>query len=180
MKHISILSLVFLLILTTGTNCKKNNPESGLPPATQEGKNTCGFLVNGKVWLPRGDNGYPNLTFDYDETLYGGSFSLSGYRYEPNDNTKFSGFGVSARNIVTPGRYNLNLSSDGIGRYSKASGSSLCYYEWYDTIPNFKAHLNITKLDKINRIVSGTFEFAQLKIGCEEVRITQGRFDMKF
>lgn len=180
MKHIPILSLFFLLVISTGTNCKKSNPEGQLPPATQEGKNTCGFLVNGKVWTPRGDNGYPNLTFDYDETLYGGSFSLSGYRYEPNDNSQFSGFAVSARNITTTGRYNLNLSSDRIGRYSKASGSSLCYYEWYDSTINHNAYLNITKLDRTNRIVSGTFEFAQVKTGCEEVRLTNGRFDMKF
>lgn len=177
MKHISILSLLFLLILSSSTNCKKNNPESGLPPATQEGKNTCGFLLNGKVWLPRGDNGYANLVCDYDETFIGGAFNITGYRYEPN---KRSFFGVTGRDITNTGIYKLNISPDKKGDISIDANSKYCIYEWYDTIPNHNAYLNITKLDKVKRIVSGTFEFALIKPGCEEVRITQGRFDMKF
>jgi Family of unknown function (DUF6252) len=180
MKHISLITIL-LLIITSSSNCKKGSLFSDkLPPATQEGKNTCGFLVNGKVWLPRGDNGFPNLLIDYDEILYGGSFSLTGYRYESSDNSKFSGFGVSAKNIVSTGTYSLNTNSERIGRYSDATGSNLCYYEWYDTILNHNAYLKISKLDKVNRIIAGTFEFAQVKQGCEEVRITQGRFDMKY
>ena len=76
MKHISILFLLVLLIISSGANCKKNNPEIGLPPATLEGKNTAGFLLNGEVWLPKGDNGYPNLNFYYDETYRGGHWEL--------------------------------------------------------------------------------------------------------
>jgi hypothetical protein len=77
MKHISILSILFLLIITTGTNCKKTLFGEKLPAATQEGKNTCGFLVNGKVWVARGDNGYPNLSCSYDETYMGGHLILT-------------------------------------------------------------------------------------------------------
>ena len=33
--------------------CKKNDTDpNGLPPATQEGKNTGGLLLNGETWLP--------------------------------------------------------------------------------------------------------------------------------
>jgi hypothetical protein len=178
MKHISILSLAFLLIITAGTNCKKNNVESGLPPATQEGKNTCGFLVNGKVWLPRGDNGYPNLSCSYDETFMGGAFNINGYRYESDLRSTFA---VSGRDIVGTGIYKLNMNFDRSTYFSiDPTNSTYCVYEWYDTIPNHNAFLTITKLDKVNRIVAGTFEFAHLKQGCHEVRITKGRFDMKF
>lgn len=177
MKHISFLFLFLVIVITSGTNCKKNNPESGLPPATQEGKNTAGFLINGKVWLPKGDNGFANLACDYDETFMGGAFNITGYRYEPN---KRSFFGVSGRDITNTGIYKLNLSPDKKGDISIDANSKYCIYEWYDTIPNHNAYLNITKLDKVNRIVSGTFEFALVKPGCEEVRITQGRFDMKY
>ena len=67
-----------------------------------------------------------------------------------------------------------------LAQFSIDDNSGFCIYEWYDTIPNHNAYLNITKLDKVNRIVSGTFEFALIKTGCKEVRITQGRFDMKY
>ena len=108
MKHIFILSLLFLLIISSSTNCKKNTPESGLPQATEEGKNTCGFLVNGKVWLPRGDNGFANLTCYYDETFMGGAFTLNGYRYDDGANNSIS-FVVASDSIQSTGIYKLNI-----------------------------------------------------------------------
>ncbi|MBY0478079.1 MAG: hypothetical protein K2Q24_10565 [Chitinophagaceae bacterium] len=179
MKHISILSSLFLLIISSGTNCKKNNPESGLPPATQEGKNTAGFLVNGKVWLPRGDNGFSNLSCYYDETFMGGAFTLNGYRYDEGANNSIS-FVVASDSIQSAGIYKLNIRKlrTRFGEY--CNKVTLCCYQWTDTIPNHNAFLNITKLDKQKRIVSGTFEFALTLQNCETVRITQGRFDMKF
>jgi hypothetical protein len=181
MKHLLLIVLLFSsLILITGTNCKKNNPEAGLPPATQEGKNTCGFLVNGKVWTPRGDNGYPNLSCSYDETYNGGTFGINGYRYEAGARNS-SGFAVGGNNIKSAGNYKLNISPSLIGIYNSASEN--CWiYEWNDTIPNHNAYLNITKLDKINHIISGTFEFtlSRTGLGCETIHITKGRFDMRY
>jgi hypothetical protein len=76
MKNISLITIL-LLLLTSSSNCIKSGSYTPtLPPATQEGKNTCGFLVNGKVWLPKGDNGFPNLSCDYDETFMGGHLML--------------------------------------------------------------------------------------------------------
>ncbi|HEX8350347.1 MAG TPA: hypothetical protein VF598_10325, partial [Hymenobacter sp.] len=45
-------SLASLLLLSVG--CKKEKTELDLlPAATQQGKNTFGFLLNNKAWLPR-------------------------------------------------------------------------------------------------------------------------------
>lgn len=178
MKYISILSLLFLLIISSGTNCKKNNPENGLPQATQEGKNTAGFLVNGKVWLPRGDNGYANLSCSYDETYNGGTLGINGYRYESGASNS-TGFAIGGNNITSSGYYKINLNSNQVGKYFGSVGQCIIY-NWFDTIPNHGAFLNITKLDKVNRIVSGTFEFALTISGCDTIRITKGRFDMKY
>lgn len=67
-----------------------------------------------------------------------------------------------------------------LAQFSIDDNSGYCIYEWYDTIPNNNAYLNITTLYKQKRIVSGTFEFALARSGCETVRTTQGRFDMKY
>lgn len=179
MKHIS-LTAILVLILTSSSNCKKAGLLGDkLPAATQEGKNTCGFLLNGEVWLPKGDNGFPNLSCDYDETFMGGAFNVTGYRYENGANNS-TNFGVASDSIQTTGMYKLNLRKTRTRYGVYCNLVTLCCYQWTDTIPNHNAFLNITKLDKVNRIVSGTFEFALTTSGCDTVRITQGRFDMKY
>lgn len=93
LKHTNLIPML-LIIIISNNNCKKGGLfGEKLSAATQEGKNTCGFLVNGKVWLPRGDNGFSNLVCDYDETYFGGAFSIAGYRYEQGA-TNSSGFAV--------------------------------------------------------------------------------------
>jgi hypothetical protein len=177
MKHISLFTIL-LLIITSSSNCIKSGLNTAtLPPATQDGKNTCGFLVNGKVWLPRGDNGFPNLNCNYDATYRGGSFNINGYMYENGANNSIS-FVVAIDSLQSTGFYKLNVKGGGIGEY--CNKVTLCCYYWTDTIPNHNAFLSITKLDKQKRIIAGTFEFAQSQRGCDTVRITQGRFDMKY
>ena len=39
---------------------------------------------------------------------------------------------------------------------------------------------SIEALDIANRIISGTFNFKAIKPGCDTVRISDGRFDIKF
>lgn len=176
MKYISILSLFFLLILTTGSSCKKTLFGETLPPATQSGKNTCGFLVNGKVWVPT-KNSTDELSFYYDPNYMNGEISISGTKYETNG-PGFTSFVVAVNNISSTGFFKLNISPNAIGEFSHSI--NYCFRSWDDTIPNHNAFLNITKFDLQNRIISGTFEFALTKAGCETVRITQGRFDMKY
>jgi hypothetical protein len=177
MKYINLVTLL-LFVVTTSSNCKKGGLFGDkLPPATREGKNTCGFLVNGKVWITsRGTFDY--ISVNYDETYNGGTFNINGRKYEKGSNTKYSDFVIALFNLKSEGVYKLNLSSSQVGEYG--TSEPYCVYEWSDTIPNHNAFLNVTKLDKQKRIISGTFEFSQIKQNCEEVRITQGRFDMTY
>ncbi len=43
-----------LAVLLLAGSCKKDEPEAGLPPATHEGKNTAGCLVNGERFVATG------------------------------------------------------------------------------------------------------------------------------
>ena len=177
MKHISLIT-VLVLIITSSSNCKKGGLfDDKLPAATQEGKNTCGFLVNGKVWLPE-RGGFDYVSCDYDETYNGGTFNIHGVQYESGSNSKHTSFGIGGFDIKNVGVYKLNVHADKVASFT--TSDPFCMYQWFDTIPNHNAFLNITKLDKINRIVSGTFEFALTRTGFETIIVTQGRFDMKF
>lgn len=177
MKYLPLFAFL-LLILTSSSNCKKGGLFGDkLPAATQEGKNTCGFLVNGKVWLAvRG--GFDYVSCYYDETYNGGTFNIHGVKYEAGSNSKHTSFGIGGFNIKSAGVYKLNVNADKVASFT--TSDPFCMYQWYDTIPNHNAFLNITKLDKINRIVSGTFEFTLKRDGFGTILVTQGRFDMKF
>ena len=50
----------------------------------------------------------------------------------------------------------------------------------YITDATHPAKVEITRLDLVNRIVSGTFSFTLEKPGCGRVVVTDGRFDSRF
>jgi len=53
--HLIFLSIFFISI--AGCKKHKSNPIDQLPPATQTGANTLGFLLNGEPWTPKGWDG---------------------------------------------------------------------------------------------------------------------------
>lgn len=182
MKRIFFILLLPLLI---NASCKKTvTPTTPtptieqLPPATQEGKNICGFLVNGKVWLPKGriGNGEPNLKWWYDPGYHNGTFNINGSRYDKSEGDKFTGFVIAIDNFSTAGNYELNTSGriTGYSDYNKN-----CIYYREDTIPGSKNFINITTFNLQQGIIAGTFQFSLAKSGCDTIRITEGRFDIK-
>ena len=183
MKYSSTIFLLCLMIFTSSLKCKKNPPPliidntEKLPPATQEGKNTCGFLLNGKVWVPKGNSGRSNPRWYFDPGLNNGSFNLVGTRTENIGDTSFTGFSLSFNNF-SAGYYRINIDSSKAGVFTNSK--NYCSYWWLDTIKNHNSFVNITKFDTQNRIIAGTFEFTLYKPGCDTVRITQGRFDVKY
>ena len=90
LKHyqLCLLLLAFCFLLFSGMKCKKD--EAGidaLPPATQEGKETFGCLVNGEAFTPKGSNlGGPTLSSYYQDlnssTAQGYFFNVSADRKE--------------------------------------------------------------------------------------------------
>ncbi|UOQ73224.1 hypothetical protein [Hymenobacter cellulosilyticus] len=62
-----VFSAPLLLAILPLLQCKSDvtGPESQLPPATQNGANTFGCLVNGRPWTPRGNTGTSNYAVLY-------------------------------------------------------------------------------------------------------------------
>lgn len=50
----------------------------------------------------------------------------------------------------------------------------------YLTKPTITGEMKITRLDEINRIVSGTFWFDAINSSGVKVQVREGRFDMKY
>jgi len=140
-----------------------------LPAITSEGANTFGCLINGEAWTPKGSF-FANHNFDiYHGSVFNGVF-IDMFRRKGNDlPTEYVTFGFrlvpNSMEIDTAQNVNFSL------------GPFVC--QEYDRSLNY--NFNITKLDRTNKIISGTFDFTLFVQEGEEcqdtLRVTDGRFD---
>lgn len=157
MKH---LLLLFIMAVTLSC-CNKNddqsaNPIDQLPPATQTGENTFGFLLNGE---PQSITNSSQMS-----AIYQGGF------------VQFGAGGVFIT-LNNPFEIDINYDLAGKARYIEDNGQQSCYYDFEDS---FEGNIIFTKIDQVNYIISGTFEFSTVNDVCEVVMITNGRFDMQY
>ena len=177
---------ILLLAITIGfTQCCKEKPASsndnnipGLPPVTQTGANTLGFLLNGVPWTPAGNYGTANLSISFDPGINNGVFGISAYRSTAGKRSSF-GIGVSDSLNFLAIPFTRLLSPTSIFSASFSKIDSCILDSYYDSVFS-SGHLKILRLDRIQRIISGEFDFKLSGLGCDTVFVTQGRFDMKF
>ncbi len=80
----TIMTAIGIISIFCFAQCKKNKPDSnGLPAATQEGKNTLGFLLNGQLWKPQGFRRTGHLSIDFDPNFNQGGFNIVAYNFVP-------------------------------------------------------------------------------------------------
>ena len=158
------------------------NPLAALPPETQTGAGTFGCLVNGKAYVTvspikcRGDwQGIKTLFISADS----------------NEDGQYSGdyFGVgllinSAQILQSNQTFTLVIFKQPISPINNqfvadaVSGSKPCVYQG-----NFikTGQVELVKFDGVGRIAAGRFAFTLYEPGgCDTLRVTNGRFDVKF
>ncbi len=176
--------LLMISLATVSVSCTKDN-HNEFPAATQEGKNTFGAYIDGKPFIAGSTlfgTIYPvNALYCSDATiLYNkGFFSIGGIdaRYSVVGIAgniginKLNVFGTGEYPLVDRAGYSTNFNLDGIFYYNEKSGK---------TYLAESGNLTITKLDTINRIVSGRFHFAAKDSLGTKVQITGGIFDAKY
>ena len=177
---------ILLLVITSGfTQCCKEKPNNnndndipGLPPATQTGANTLGFLLNGVPWTPAGNNGTANLSIDFDPGINNGGFGIFGYRGIAVGNVEYFGIGITDSLNFKTAPFSLLLYNK--SKYSILFLRNSCDHRWTDTLVKASGSLTVSKLDRTNNVIAGAFNATLIKNGCDTIRITEGRFDMKF
>ena len=171
--------LIFLIPFLAGmvsfSSCEKKNFDE-MPPETQTGANTFGCLIDGQLFV--GGCCAPWMTKVLSVTYNSASDQL--------------GISIWGKMNGGPaGSISINIDSpkpNSIQKFSFAnyfpSGLADC--------PNYSASNSgiyiITKLDTLNKIVSGRFEFVgrcadwdfNIMDSTMNKEITQGRFDLKF
>ena len=163
--------------------CEKEKPIDsnsnnipGLPPATQTGANKLGFLLNGVPWVPEGNNGTPNLNIRLDTGVNNRRFLIHAYRSLPQNYTEFQiSFPANILElfpvITNPFLFGFVSFKDQVN----------CRRSTNDVSNYSSTNISISKNDKSNRIVSGIFECTLFNPACPDtIKITQGRFDMRY
>jgi len=172
-----------LLLLTQCSKCKNDptpeppkDPLTLLPPETQTGAGTFGCLINGKAmnvrssFLTLGDWTSPNSL----RVL--GSTSATGPEYS---------FQMVLRGRLSSGE-TFNLVSyrkpfAGIGNEFGANSSTQNYSCIYSGDYVKTGRIELVKFDGVQRIAAGRFAFILYEPGgCDTLRVTNGRFDVKF
>lgn len=184
-------SIGFLLVFFVAhPQCKKSNPSPNilpvLPAATQEGKNTFGCTINGEVWIPFYQCGIieiPNHCKELQSAVTNPDttsklpvdFQLSVERELTIGGGSFSAFYIGARIMKT--------GSVGNSLVVTLIRDSLNYHPQYP-INSASNTINITKLDTVNQIISGTFNFTLYgpygPSGGDSLVVTDGRFDVTY
>ncbi|MBS1489752.1 MAG: hypothetical protein JSS93_04450 [Bacteroidetes bacterium] len=175
MKPFLSLLLLALIFQSSGCNIfKKNDPKpltelEKLPPATQTGKNTFGCLVNGKAFVPISS---VNLASVYQQ----GTLVIYANLYNPFRTVSVT---LNEKNYgsITTQSYNMVSYPDYYSSASFQTGSVVCNYKPQNT---FSGTVTITKLDRALYTVSGLFEFSTITLFCDTLKITNGRFDIKY
>ncbi len=180
MKH--SIWLLLIAVVFCFANCEKvklpnnNNNIPGLPPATQTGANTLGFLLNGVPWVPMGNNGTANLSIRLDTGVNNSEFIIQSYRLFPQNYSEFK-ISYGGNNLTF---FPIHINPLLIGFVSFKDQDS-CKRSTNDPSNISTTNITISKNDKSNRIISGLFESTIFNPACgDTIKITNGRFDMKF
>ncbi len=177
MKNILII-LSFLLVLFS---CKKD--VEALPDATQTGANTFGARVNGALWIPQGFGVVP--TAPLLEASYSGNNAIIIHARNFSSSPNEVEIEIYLRNATKPGTYLLNQTT---AHFPNQSASYAYYVERKFTPTNewitnnqYTGKVEVTRLDTVNNIISGTFEFDAINLynTPQPIAITDGRFDVK-
>jgi hypothetical protein len=195
------LKLAAFILLTMGSNgdgCEpcinRKIPNGYLPDATQRGLNTIGCMIDTKTALPgptencggRGRDG------DFDRCVYA-RFSTRtrelsfGFGAEEDCERRFQRIDIYVKlPILTAGVYALAKNRGSGGYYGLPDAVVLSAQKGDDFDTGFGSGgaVEITRIDSVQQIVSGTFSFVAYGIPNNGVRdsvlVRGGRFDLKY
>ena len=169
-----------LLLMFLFSACKKEVDE--LPTPTQTGANTFGARINGTLWVPARFGILP-ATNRLEAFLNGPeSVIITARNFSASPTETILELQITG--LTGPGTYQLNQN------VVRPSGLSYAHYikrtitpeEEYLTSSQYTGTVEVTRFDRVNRIISGTFQFTagSLSQAGQTLTVTDGRFDVKF
>jgi hypothetical protein len=166
--------LIVLISILSFFDCKKDNVKYdnpyGLPNATQTGAGIFAWRLNGENMIAKNGVYSQGGKYSYDSTILGASFGNSYYLV----------FGIHVLgHAKLNSAYAINDKNNLRFYYSS---DSTCFGISSKTIEVDTAFgsVTFTRLDSVNKIISGTFSFKVPIPNCDTLNFTDGRFDMHY
>jgi hypothetical protein len=180
--------LVLIATLTQCSSCKENvNPD--LPPEAQTGAGTFACRVNGQVWIYKDPtdifSSKPTTNWSFDPSEHGGRLDITAIRTDTekgiNEQIGLLADSLTLRNIAKLDSKNNDMSLF-YTNYKISKCNDFFSKIQIDTSKRFlsKGNVIITKLDLKTKIISGRFDCTIFQTGCDTLKITEGRFDLKY
>jgi hypothetical protein len=166
MRKLLFFSISALLVLS----CRKKNIQKDptLPSETQNGANTFGCKINGEIYIPQG---FGNC-HTYDVQYYKSDSAL----LIKTNNTCATGLNLYIYSVSTAKEYAVFNPVSNSFLYSNSK--STC--NQFDRMNSSQSGtIIITRIDLVNKIVSGRFNGVLKQSGCPDINITGGRFDFQ-
>ena len=164
---------LLLILLTTFSlnSCDKEDDKpktelEKLPPATQTGAQTFGCLIDGKAFVVSNTS---NQT-----AIYPGGVLQIGGSIDNSDMDVNIILRISESISINT---NYSLTNIPFNQSLFINNGNGCYYDFANTI---SGSVTITNFDQTNFIISGTFNFSTETNECENIIITNGRFDLQY
>jgi hypothetical protein len=181
-----LLGLILAYSLNSCSLFLRGDPEpTELPLMTQEGKNTFGCKINGKLWIPTGAENImggktpPIMTKLQPSCHYTGEDCKTSKKWRfwllAESGTKFIG---DPTKKVAIGIYSDTMYENGTAEDLVRMSAS--YDGEYQIDYKFPNNLTISKLDTSAKIIAGTFYFTGIDSKGNKITVTDGRFDVKF
>jgi hypothetical protein len=177
--------LTLSLLAVICFNCHKDKPSNVLPPATTDGLNTIGFLVNGQVWTPfykctisTSPCGKIMVRYGVDHGAPPRTITMA-FGREP-EGKPLSYLIIDGLNDYTSSnKYSITTTGDKIDSIHVLFQGGSNPQEYVG--PFDGSSFIITKLDFDKRIISGTFHFflQEYGNGDNKIELMDGRFDLK-
>ena len=184
-------TILVLLAIMTFTGCLKDLFDEKLPDATKTGANTFGCKINGKSWIPDGSHSLfvsiPALTAHIYQRQGHKDFYISARKDPSLLNKEEDSYDDLDFDIILPattGEVIINETCPDCGLacpysslrfFVKGLTNGACYM----TSSLHTGKIKFTRVDTLNRIVSGTFEFSAIdKNSGKIINVTDGRFDV--
>lgn len=176
--------LLILLMSCTLLACRKEEPvELNLPPATNTGKNTLGFLLHDQVWTNYGrrctlagckDN---TVTATLHRQVDGNLFLEVSANLTRRRDTLDQAFSFFLQNVSSTGTFIMDSSLQREMVFVANRYAHL--YREYKNLHANACLLTIDKFDTVARIISGTFQAVLFNPANHQdnIVISDGRFD---